>query len=154
MVSGLVVVVLVLAVGIGALVVLRNGGQGREQAAPGRSTPAATPSARSTANGTAPSAGRIKAARPRDVRVKVVEHGRAVVLRWKLSRTARTMPVYVRRAPGKHLTRLKNGARTATVTHLKPKTRYCFQVITKVAAGNPPTLAKTRPKCVRGTAAP
>lgn len=89
-------------------------------------------------------------ARPRDVRVKALKHGHGVVLRWKLTRLARTLPIYVHRTPGAaHSVRLRTGAHGTTIGHLRPKARYCFQVFTLVRRGHPPTVAAARPACTR-----
>lgn len=152
-VSGVAVVAVGVAVGLGALLM----SQDRETPQPprGENTPAASESPRPTDSGKRTARGvtaaQIKLARPRAVRVKVINHGHAVVLRWKLSRAARRIPIFVHKAPGsRRPVPLKNGAHGTTIGHLNPKLGYCFQVFTLVKTGNPPTLAKAPPKCIRG----
>jgi hypothetical protein len=135
------------AVGLAALLVVHR----QDSAAP-VSTPAGnTPAATGTPSSPGVSPVEVKIARPKVVRARIINGGHAVVLRWRLSRAARDIPVFVHKAPGdKRPVPLKNGALTTTIGHLNPKLGYCFQVFTMVAPGDPPTLAKAAPRCIRG----
>lgn len=149
--TGLAVVATGVAVGLGGLLFARDGDDGAQPDEPGRARPTqpARPSGQATKPGVSPA--QIKLARPRAVRAHAVNHGRAVVLRWRLSAAARKIPIFVHKAPGsRRPVPLKNGARTTTIGHLNPRLGYCFQVFTMVEPGNPPTLAKAKPVCVRG----
>jgi hypothetical protein len=134
-------------VGLGALLVVHR----QDSAAPVSTPASSAPAATGTPGAQGVSPVEVKLARPRLVRARVVNGGHAVVLRWRLSRAAHDIPVFVHKAPGdKRPVALKNGAVTTTIGHLNPKLGYCFQVFTMVSPGDPPTLAKATPRCIRG----
>lgn len=149
--SVLAVVATGAAVGLGALLLTDDdsapGGGQPTIAASHR--PTSTPTAKPTTGGATVSDARLAAARPRDVRV-VADNGNTVVVRWKLRRAARRLPVFYQKSPGaQKIVPIGNGARTVTVP-VKRRVGYCFQISTYVKPGNPPVIARAKPVCIRG----
>jgi hypothetical protein len=148
----LAAVVLGAGVGIGGFLLLGNGTDG------GKGTPTPTPTAPRTAGSLTPAAVPSQvmvAATPRGVRA--TDKGQIVVLRWKLAKT-NDYPIVIQQSDGSgaqpSLQVLPPHSATMTLSGLDAQRGYCFLVGAMVAMGQSdgqaPTIAWSKPKCIRG----
>ncbi|MBF8194124.1 hypothetical protein ITP53_52340 [Nonomuraea sp. K274] len=98
----------------------------------------------------------VAALTPRGLKV-TADQGALVELRWSLPAGARRYPVVLQRSPAKQgeqpITALTQGATSARVAGLDPRTGYCFLVGVPLAFSERSTVAWSKPTCIRGAVA-